>query len=278
MTFSEKYGFKTRRAVFQIDSIDDDLKNSLWSILEMQCWSTAQNNGFGYYLSPTSNKQLRGLCIVLWLEFFKLPIDEIDTDWLVVKQKIRDYYFKCNWFEIYDLIEFIANNFMRPNFKIKFQESCNLLLEKEMSAYRFISGVICRITDKNEIGEISEASQNKLDSVQSHIQRSIELLSDKNSPDYRNSIKESVSAVESLVRHIVKDQNSSLGKLLNKLESETNLHPSLKSAITKLYGYSSDEGGIRHALIDQDKNDFQDAKFMLVICSSFINFVEGKIK
>ena len=36
------------------------------------------------------------------------------------------------------------------------------------------------------------------------------------------------------------------------------------------------EGGIRHALIKAERVDFNDAKFMLVVCSAFINFVEGK--
>ena len=31
-----------------------------------------------------------------------------------------------------------------------------------------------------------------------------------------------------------------------------------------------------HSIIESDKVDFNDDKFMLVVCSAFINFVEGK--
>ncbi|VAX31463.1 hypothetical protein MNBD_NITROSPINAE05-986, partial [hydrothermal vent metagenome] len=49
-----------------------------------------------------------------------------------------------------------------------------------------------------------------------------------------------------------------------------------KFDFSSLYGYTSDEGGIRHALMESENVDFNDAKFMLVVCSAFINFVLGK--
>jgi len=40
-----------------------------------------------------------------------------------------------------------------------------------------------------------------------------------------------------------------------------------------IYGYTSDEGGIRHAMLEEKIIDFEDAKFMLVSCSAFINYL-----
>lgn len=51
----------------------------------------------------------------------------------------------------------------------------------------------------------------------------------------------------------------------------------MKKAFSSLYGYTSDDAGIRHALTDNDRNvDFHEAKFMLVTCSSFINFLKSR--
>jgi hypothetical protein len=113
--------------------------------------------------------------------------------------------------------------------------------------------------------------------VHKHLRRSLELLSDRNTPDYRNSIKEAISAVESLVILILKADKGTLGQLIKKLEDEIGLHPALRKAFSNLYGYTSDEAGVRHALTEAEKVDFNDAKFMLVVCSAFINFVEGKV-
>ncbi|MGR6868629.1 AbiJ-NTD4 domain-containing protein, partial [Acinetobacter baumannii] len=55
------------------------------------------------------------------------------------------------------------------------------------------------------------------------------------------------------------------------------LHPAFKKALTSLYGYTSDSDGIRHALLDESTISYSDAKYMLVSCSAFINYVIGKI-
>jgi len=146
-----------------------------------------------------------------------------------------------------------------------------------VSAYRFINGLITRITEEHEVAEIEQALESSNGPVHKHIRRSLELLSDRKAPDYRNSIKEAISAVESLVILTLKAEKGTLGQLIKKLENEIGLHPALRTAFSNLYGYTSDQAGIRHALTEAEKVDFNDAKFMLVVCSAFINFVEGKI-
>ena len=50
----------------------------------------------------------------------------------------------------------------------------------------------------------------------------------------------------------------------------------MESAFTSLYGYTSDEGGIRHGSIDVSNTPSEDAKFMLVSCSAFVNYLIEK--
>jgi len=57
------------------------------------------------------------------------------------------------------------------------------------------------------------------------------------------------------------------------------IHPSLSEAFKKLYGYTCDEGGIRHAMInDNEQVKQEDARFMLIACSAFVNYLTDKIK
>ena len=217
-------------------------------------------------------------CRRLWLDYFKKPIDELRNDWRQVHPELRQYFFQCKWHEAYDFIEFVAGNYGQSDFSEGFQKLCNDVMEKEMSAYRFVTGTITRITQKEEVDEIEQAFKTSRGPVATHLQRSLELLSDRKNPDYRNSIKESISAVEGLVAITTKNNKGTLGQLLKKLEDEIGLHQALKTAFSNLYGYTSDEKGIRHALSEVARVDFNDAKFMLVVCSSFINFVEGKLR
>lgn len=288
MRFSERYGHRPVREVIQLDSMDEALKNGIWSLLKMFYWDRAQysssfggyGGGSGYSLLSDSNKELNTLCQRLWFNYFKKPLDRLSDDWGKVLEQLRDHFFKAQWYEIYDFIEFVASNFPEnyQETNKKFMTACNRTLEKEMAAYRFVDGLITKIAEEEEIKAVEKAIDESESLVSKHLRRSLELLSDRSNPDYRNSIKESISAVERLASQATGEEKGTLGQLLKRLESRIELHHALKSAFSSMYGWTSDEGGIRHALTEKGTADFEDAKFMLVACSAFINYVEGKLK
>lgn len=150
----------------------------------------------------------------------------------------------------------------------------NLTFEKEYVHYRFIDGLIVQITDEVEIDSIEEALNSPHDNVRDHLKKSLSFLSDRESPDYENSIKESISAVEAMCNNIV-GKNETLGVALKMLESKgVVIHGALKEAFLKLYGYTSDADGIRHAAgIGGKGATFAEAKYMLVSCSAFVNYL-----
>ena len=86
-------------------------------------------------------------------------------------------------------------------------------------------------------------------------------------------MKESISAVEAICKLITGDPKATLGKALKEIENKVELRPALKKAFVNLYGYSSNEKGIRHSLLDEPNLDSEDARFMLVSCSAFINYL-----
>jgi hypothetical protein len=88
-----------------------------------------------------------------------------------------------------------------------------------------------------------------------------------------NSIKESISAVEAAARFLTKRENATLPDALKLLDNQRPLHPAFKEALVKLYGWTSDEGGIRHAIKDAENVERADAQFMLVACSAFVNYL-----
>lgn len=143
-------------------------------------------------------------------------------------------------------------------------------------AYRIVDDLIIEITDDEEIKTVEEAIE-QTSTINTHLSASLKHLSDRPNPDYRNSIKESISAVEALCREITGE--TTLGPALNKLEKSGVKVPTfLKSGFEKLYVYTNNEKtGIRHALMDDaDAPGYNEAKFMLVACSAFVNYVQGK--
>lgn len=277
MRFSERYGHKKARDLIQSESMDDSLRNGLWSLLKVQVWDYVGNPYHSHTLVSDSNREVRDLCEKLWFHHFKKPLDTLTHNWQEVLAELRTYFFKAEWFENYDFIEFVANNYKRYKFRDAFISSCNAVLEREVSAYRFVNGLIARVTEKEQVEEIDTALDAARGPVHAHLRRALELLSSRHAPDYRNSIKESISAVESLVATTLQSEKGTLGQLLKRLEEEIGLHPALKTAFSNLYGYTSDEGGIRHALLESETIRFEDARFFLVVCSAFVNYVRVKV-
>jgi hypothetical protein len=230
---------------------------------------------------------------LMWFDFFKKPLDTLPKTWrqnphtgTSIEAIVRKYFFTCEWYEVYDFVEFVANNYpATSNYctdkrrNENFMGAANSILEKEMSAYRFVSGQIVQITSEEEIGTIEEAIETTETWVPviHHLKSALNFLADRKTPNYRNSIKESISSVESMCKLIAEDDKATLGTALKKLEGKVTLHPALKKAFDSLYGYTNDADGIRHALLDEPNLKFEDAKFMLVACSAFINYLQAKL-
>jgi hypothetical protein len=268
--FSQRKGIKPIKTSMQVDNIDGDLRVGLWNVLTEFYWQEKSGYVTWHYPAGVLLKNLQE-------NYFKEPLDILSNLWQDNYSVLRAYFFKCPWNEVYDFIEFIVNN--SPDYsKVvtpKFITACNAILERELSAYRLVGGQIIQITSEQEISAIEEALEatNSFRGMKVHLTRALELFADRKLPDYRNSIKESISAVEAVCKLISNDDKATLDKALDIIKD---LHPALKRAFSNLYGYTSDAQGIRHALLDEPSLGFEDAKFMLVSCSAFINYLISK--
>ncbi len=270
MLFSQRIGKKPARKVIQIESIDDDLRNSLWNALIINYLDNILYLGISGRVERSS---LEGLIKNIWIYYFKKPLDTIEVKMDHCLKKIKEYFFQIEWYEVLDFIEFIAHH--GPELiKDKFIIDCNKYLENENSAYRFVHEKVTEITSEEEIRSIESAIENSTPyrGVRTHLTTALHLLSDKANPDFRNSIKESISSVESLAKQVSGDDNAKLKSVLKELEVNGKLHPALKSAFSSLYGYTSDAEGIRHALMNESNLTKADARFMIICCSAFINY------
>jgi len=275
MRFSERMGKKEINVQIQRDILSDELKNSLWTVyLEITLRNKSERKVFQDY----SEKSV--FFRVLWIDFFKRPIDNLrisygEVNYYEANQVVRDWYFKAEWHEILDFIEFCVNYD-----KDKFANIFNGFLKRELSAYRFIDGKICEINSEEEIAEV-ELAINQNDTfkpVKTHLKTALNLFSDLKNPDYRNSIKESISAVESMCKLILKDNKTTLRQALKEIEKRHKIPGALQAAFSSLYGYTSNEGGIRHALLEEEiEIQVEEARFMLIACSAFINYLKSKI-
>jgi hypothetical protein len=277
LKFSQRVGITPIEKAIQIESIDIDLRSSLWSLLTIFYWDRFDKPKYDSLMcraDQIKGSNLDTLFTHMWLDYFKRPIDSIPKLFNDALPGLKKYFFKSKWYEVYDFIEFCVSYSIESQ-REKFTDACNSYLERENSGYRFIDLKIIEISSSEEVSEIKSALTNSSPyyGVKQHLSTAITLFSDKNSPDLRNSIKESISAVESLCKKISNDDKATLGVALKLLEKKGAIHPALKNAFSSLYGYTNDADGIRHSMIAKSKLTKADARFMIISCSAFINYV-----
>jgi AbiJ N-terminal domain 4 len=270
-SFSQRKGLKATPEIIQIDGMTDELRNSLWNALDIALWST-KDFLYKQYGAPEIDAFARSL----WFSYFKEPMDSIPDRSAKVLAQIRHHFFESKWFEVYDLLEFIVNHYERA--KPRLPDLLNRVLERELAGYRFVGAKLTDITSPEELEMLEQAlADTRFSGVSAHLQRALELYSDRENPDYRNSIKESISAVEAMARIIVDNQRATLADALKAIEKKGALHPALKDGFLKLYGYTSDEGGIRHAMLDEPVLTAADARYFLLSCTSFSNYLKSRL-
>jgi len=272
--FSERYGYRQSK-LQQVESVDDVLRNCLWNAFYD---SFPVCGGHRRYLHP--------IYLAIWREHSHNPADEYNGFQPHPRTFVRELFQKAEWFKVFDLIEFCLQALhgyavsrvltqaypqSTRDQASRLEAECNRVLKEENSAYRIIEGLVAPITSEQEIEEIKTALQGRYGPANEHIQKALVLFSNRQNPDYKNSIKESICAVESIAKEVTGESKATLGKLTERL----NLHPAFQDGLNKLYGFTSDASGIRHASYsDKDlKPDQNTARFMLVLCSSFVNYI-----
>lgn len=266
--FSQRHGYTAVKSVAQRESLDTETRNGLWSVLTLMVFEDAQ--GTHLYNVPPVEQLMRSL----WMNFFKQPVDTLPTWGNDAVKRIRTYFFEAQWYEVLDFVEFVVQRHPYESQAERIRDLANGVLTRELSAYRFVGKTIAEITSAEEIAEIESAIDAAAPGPRTQLQQAVSLLADRSNPDYRNSIKESISAVEGTLNQLAGTSGLSLGDALKKLDIE--LHGAFRAALGNLYGYTSDGDGIRHSLLDEPNLDYADAKFMLVTCSAFVNYLTAK--
>lgn len=280
--YSHSAGIIHFRVDYQLEEFDDRtrrlLSNKLYEMLRVifnerkvvkyKYDNSAFDNG--------SNEFCKDLLSEVFLQRTNLK-QGYGYDWERVYEQINEVIERAPYNEVLDILWYIVDWIYKNMYiyRLDIYSIFNAFFEKEFVGYRFVEKRIVAITDEKEITSIENACNSKFDGINSHMQKAVGFLADREKKDYKNSIKESISAVESICQIIAGSDKATLGQALKVIkEKGVNMHPALEKAFSSLYGYTSDQGGIRHCEGMFESNvSFEEAKFMLVSCSAFINFL-----
>lgn len=278
-SFSKKQGYVTGSKI-QVESLSEQTRTALWNYLYSQIWEHWQSEPM--FSSRNHENQIVELLVKHLWQFIGGSLDSMRPfnphREGGTYSTIKNTFMQSEWHEAYTMLEYILKYWPEQlgTPKTKAIKYINSTLENYSCPYRFFNDQILPLSDPTEIDSINKGLSSGGNNVSRHLEKAVKLLSDFKKPDYENSIKESISSVEALVQHVTGDEKGTLGAMLKKMDG---LHPSFEAGIAKLYGFAGDEAGIRHGTTkDPVMNITQaDAKFFLVLCTGFINYINSKI-
>lgn len=267
--FSRKYGFVDNQ--IQIKSMETKLRNRIWTTF------------YKFAYNPYDSMHFEVTDIECMMNEMGIPyvVERLRKDREQNLPALKSYYDKMPWYEVYDFIEIYLNHVINSELvKEDFIANINRVLEEENSGYRIVGQEIAPIINEEQIKEIEKTIFSPYEPVERHMKKALSLYADRSKPDYENSIKESISAVEAICCIITNSKRgqATLGAALKRLKDNgVYIHKAMISAFENLYGYTSDQNGIRHGGIDFVNATEEDARYMLISCSAFINYLTAKM-
>jgi len=261
--FSERYGYTPVRTALQQEELDSNLRVDLWNLIYIP---TAH--------APAYSREFRPW-VYIWVEVWRKPIDDLPIETRAMTSQVKRTVQGGEWFDVLDIVESYIGA-VDSDQRDDLVDAFNFVLEKNLSAYRVVDNSVVKMHEDTDIEAIEQALTDSADlsGAKRHLQQALHLLSDRQSPDYANSVKESISAVEAVCQHLSGKKRATLTDGIRALrERGVVIHAALEKSWISAYGYTSDADGIRHALISETSLDQETARYFLVTCSAFVSLL-----
>lgn len=277
LTFSQVWDYEKLPGPLKPEKISQEARTRLWNNLYdavRHCLTP-----YGYYVNCITLPPWHDILHDLHAYFFNFELDRWDNDFKVFIKNYKNFIYASKFNEIFDLLQYIMRHSQCPS---KFINDVAETFKQCQLAY-----IVCKefpvtifpATTKTEGKAILETLKrlhdNEFLGAETHLQKAADFM---NQGEYADSIRESINSVESVARKLNSKPSNSLDKSLKVLDGE--IHPALKRGLLALYGYTSDEKGIRHSLIDEGQANvgIDEAVFMLGACASFASYLLRKHK
>jgi hypothetical protein len=274
LTFEQAEGLEPIPQQLRLREVSQQLRALLWNRVYDRLLESTEVADYGSsYLETPWSTILKGEHVYRQ----HAMADDFVNDSKVLIREIRRIFESGNYAQIFGWLEFVLKHPACPS---QFVNEVENALRFCRAAYRVVDKtVICPIGSDAEHATIAKAfadlAASQFNGARKHLRDAASYLT---VGKYADSVRESIHAVEAVGKTLEPSANV-LSKALAKLEQKIAIHPAMKKGFESLYAYTSDEGGIRHALLeDAAKVDETDALFMLGSCAAFVSYLLNKAR
>lgn len=273
-TFSQVHGLQEIPGPPQLEEISKRGRNYLWGALWQQMQSDLRSDVTGHELGYP----WRDVFASAHQGWMGKPLDEFTANLGTWRQQCRNILLKCPYNLCFDFLQTLLRH---PKCPVGFVTEITEIFRYQL-AYRIdttsIPTIVPAATEQEGdalIGAIQDLDGGGLGGAATHLRQAGERIRDQ---DWAGSVRESIHAVESIAKRIAPGDADTLGEALAALEQQQGLHAALKRSFGALYGYTSDEQGIRHALLEDESRVTQDeAVYMIGACAAFCSYLWRKL-
>jgi hypothetical protein len=204
--------------------------------------------------------------------------DEFKPSYEYWVEELKPLFLQGHYTKVFGFVEWVLRHEYKPH---ELEIDLTNALRKSRAAYAVFDGdTIIPIGSDAERETLARAfadlAASEFHGARAHLRTAGSELTAGN---YAASIRESIHAVEAMAR-VLEPGAQTLGPALSKLEKSVRIHPALGKGFGSLYGFTSDEKGIRHALLDEPvaQVDETDALYMLGSCAAFVSYMMNKAR
>lgn len=269
LTFEQAEGAEPLPSQLKPKELTRELRARLWELVLGNIEGDV--NSFTYEIGG----RWAGILQRVHVNHYGRMIDNFDTDLRRQKMTLRPIFEKGDYLKVFGFIQAVLRDRRCPE---NFSNRINQILTDCRSAYRVFDGdTIAPIASEEErktlIDAFSDLGDGEFKGARTHLRQAVLALSEGR---YADSARDSIHAVEAVARILAPTEK--LSDALTNLEVKAKMHPAMKKGFVALYGWTSDEQGIRHPLLNEgDANvDESDALFMIGACASFISYLIAK--
>lgn len=271
LPFSQREGLEPVPPQLSLGEVTKDFRRRLDYCLSLEI---ERETRFGYassYFSDSWKRVARDFHVL----HRKLPASSFQNSPHDFRRRIEKDITGLGFARLFDLVEFFAGH---EHCSAELKRDIAEVFVKSRSAYRLVDGLVLAVGTEAQAHSFQEALAEteavEANSARRHLVLSARELRDGN---WASSVRESIHSVEAIAK-LLAPESPTLGAALKSIEQKGHLHGSLKAAFLKLYGYSSDEAGVRHALVfgENAQVDETDALFMLGACASFVSYLVSR--
>ena len=269
LTFEQAEGVAPIPSQLALRELSRQLRSRLWAIIYGLLNEHKGHNDFGYgrsFVGGTFAAILRDYWILHEFNF----ADEYTNDFSFWERKLGDIFKMSSYATVLGFLQFVLRHRNCPH---RFSQAIDTALRYCKAAY-FVSGdtILPAATDQDKYvveTALESAKSAGYSGARVHLVRAGEALAQG---AWADSVRESIHAVESVTR-IISSEGTTLSSALVVLQKKGRMNPNLKRAMNALYDYTSDQHGIRHALIfDEADVSENDALYMFSVCSAFVTY------